>query len=148
MSDLKSHFDYDHWANRRLFTLTSGLAEAPEKSRLLASHILNAQRIWISRINEEESPLQVWELIPDDRWDHWLDRNRADMKVILSQKRGNLVVQYRNTEGKTFRSSQSDILQHVLMHGAYHRGQIAQLIRPLTEVPYTDFIFYTREQME
>lgn len=115
---------------------------------MLASHILNAQRIWISRINEEESPLQVWELIPDDRWDHWLDRNRADMKVILSQKRGNLVVQYRNTEGKTFRSSQSDILQHVLMHGAYHRGQIAQLIRPLTEVPYTDFIFYTREQME
>ncbi|MEZ5030286.1 MAG: DinB family protein [Saprospiraceae bacterium] len=148
MSDLKEQFDYDHWANRRLFTLTAGLPEPPEKARLLASHILNAQRIWISRIHEEESPLQVWEVLPLDKWTYWLDRNREDMRHILNQKQGNLVVQYRNSEGLTFRSSQSDILQHVLMHGAYHRGQIAQLIRPLTEVPYTDFIFYTREQMD
>ena len=27
MSDLKEQFDYDHWANRRLFTLTAGLPE-------------------------------------------------------------------------------------------------------------------------
>ena len=148
MTDLKDHFDYDHWANKRLFDLTRSTLDAPEKASILASHILNAQRIWISRIHEEDSPLEVWESIPSEKWGYWLDRNREDMAAILSQKQGNLVVQYRNSEGKTFRSSQSDILQHMLLHGAYHRGQIAQLIRPMTEVPYTDFIFYTREQME
>lgn len=147
MTDLKDHFDYDHWANKRLFDLINTTPDAPEKASILAAHILNAQRIWISRMREEESPLEVWQEIPTEKWPYWMDRNREDMTLILNQKQGNLVVQYRNADGVTFRSSQSDILQHVLMHGSYHRGQIAQLIRPMTDVPYTDFIFYTREQM-
>jgi uncharacterized damage-inducible protein DinB len=55
------------------------------------------------------------------------------------------IVAYRNSAGRDFRSSVSDIVTHVAMHGSYHRGQIARRLRSVgQEPPYTDFIQYTR----
>jgi uncharacterized damage-inducible protein DinB len=39
-----------------------------------------------------------------------------------------------------------DVLTHVLLHSAYHRGQIASQMRAGGEEPaYTDFIHATRQ---
>ena len=45
-----------------------------------------------------------------------------------------------------FRSSLHDILMHVIMHSAYHRGQIAADMRASGAEPvYTDFIHAVRQ---
>jgi uncharacterized damage-inducible protein DinB len=138
---------YEEWADRRLLACALQAEDRPERVDLLISHLLCAQRIWISRILGQPSPPEVWPAIPPALWLVWLDRNLEDLQAIRSHRRPDKVITYRNSKGEAFRNSVDDILQHLLLHGAYHRGQIAQLLRPLTDkLPYTDFIFYAREQ--
>ena len=55
-------------------------------------------------------------------------------------------VEYRNSKGESWSSSVEDILAHVLLHSAYHRGQIALQMRSSGIAPaYTDFIHAVRQ---
>ena len=54
-------------------------------------------------------------------------------------------VAYRNTKGEFWTSTVADILTHVVLHSAYHRGQIAAAIREAGGTPaYTDYIHAVR----
>ena len=56
-------------------------------------------------------------------------------------------VGYRNSQGEAWSSRKDDILMHVVMHSAYHRGQIAADMRSAGLVPaYTDFIHSVRQE--
>jgi uncharacterized damage-inducible protein DinB len=55
-------------------------------------------------------------------------------------------VAYQNSQGETWTSTVQDILTHVVLHSAYHRGQIASQMRATGEQPaYTDFIHAARQ---
>jgi uncharacterized damage-inducible protein DinB len=55
-------------------------------------------------------------------------------------------VEYRNSKGESWSSRVEDILAHVLLHSAYHRGQIALQMRSSgIEPAYTDFIHAVRQ---
>lgn len=55
-------------------------------------------------------------------------------------------VEYRNSKGEAWSSRVEDVLTHVLMHSAYHRGQIALEMRAAGAEPaYTDFIHAVRQ---
>jgi uncharacterized damage-inducible protein DinB len=55
------------------------------------------------------------------------------------------VATYRNSANIEFTSTVEDILIHVAMHGAYHRGQVARALRQGGAVPEpTDYIAFTR----
>ena len=55
-------------------------------------------------------------------------------------------ITYKNTGGETFTSQKQDVLLHVVMHSAYHRGQIAADMRAAGFTPaYTDFIHAVRQ---
>ena len=54
-------------------------------------------------------------------------------------------VAYRNSKGEFWTSTVTDILMHVVLHAAYHRGQIAAAIREAGGTPaYTDYIHAVR----
>ncbi len=54
-------------------------------------------------------------------------------------------VSYVNTKGEAYRNSVQEICMHLLLHSAYHRGQVAQLLRANGGEPaVTDYIFYKR----
>jgi len=54
-------------------------------------------------------------------------------------------ITYKNSAGDQFTSTIEDILTHVTMHGAYHRGQIAASIRASGDTPApTDYIAFVR----
>jgi uncharacterized damage-inducible protein DinB len=53
---------------------------------------------------------------------------------------------YKNSKSEPWTSLVRDILTHVFMHSAYHRGQIAADMRQAGQVPaYTDFIHGVRQ---
>jgi uncharacterized damage-inducible protein DinB len=55
-------------------------------------------------------------------------------------------IEYRNSKGELWSSRVEDVLTHVLMHSAYHRGQIALEMRAAGMEPaYTDFIHAVRQ---
>ena len=52
---------------------------------------------------------------------------------------------YRNSAGTAFDSRIDDILMHVAVHGAYHRGQVALSLRQEGVRPNpTDYIAFIR----
>jgi len=54
-------------------------------------------------------------------------------------------VSYRNSAGEAHASTVEEILTHVAMHGSYHRGQIALMVRAGGAVPAaSDFIAFVR----
>ena len=54
-------------------------------------------------------------------------------------------ITYRNRAGDQFTSTLDAILTHVALHGSYHRGQIAALLRGADQTPNpTDYIAFRR----
>ena len=55
-------------------------------------------------------------------------------------------VSYQNSKGESWSSRKDDILMHVITHSAYHRGQVAAIVRAAGSTPaYTDFIHSVRQ---
>jgi uncharacterized damage-inducible protein DinB len=53
---------------------------------------------------------------------------------------------YRNTKGEAFPYPLGEVLMHLVLHGAYHRGQVAFHLRSAgTQPPLTDYTKALRE---
>ena len=141
-------YQYDYWANQEVIESLS-VASPPEKAISLLGHIFAAQQIWLARLKEQDSSVfTVW---PDftlaecrglmesmeRQWAHFLDD--------LPPARYPETVAYRNTAGESFQTPRGEILTHVIIHGGYHRGQIATLLRQQDNpAAVTDFIAFVR----
>jgi uncharacterized damage-inducible protein DinB len=74
--------------------------------------------------------------------------NIAALRRLLADATPELLardVRYTNSAGRTYDSKLDDILLHVALHGTYHRGQVALIVRMAGGVPApTDYIAYVR----
>jgi uncharacterized damage-inducible protein DinB len=140
-------FEHDAWANATaLAALRAG--PAPHHARAWLAHIVAAERLWLARLRQEPPTMPVWPDLDLEEcaaelaelqggWIGWLD--------TLDQDGLGDGVGYRNTKGEFWTSTVGDILTHVVLHGSYHRGQIASAIRAAGGTPAnTDFIHAVR----
>jgi uncharacterized damage-inducible protein DinB len=78
----------------------------------------------------------------------WADELPASWKSFLadpSLSDPKRTITYTNSRGETWRSAVEDVCLHVLLHSAYHRGQVASQVRGGGDEPATtDFIHATR----
>lgn len=147
-------FDYDVWANRAALesvAALNGLNHAgAEQARKTLAHVIGAQRIWLSRFETPEHPnVEPWPALKLDEcraavedlyraWTGLVDRLGAEK---LAQ---DLV--YRNTKGVEFRTPMADVLTHLVIHSAYHRGQVAAAVREAGGKPAaTDYVVWIRK---
>ncbi|MEF2278042.1 DinB family protein [Deinococcus sp. YIM 134068] len=137
------------WANRRVLDALRGQTDPPPQALRLLAHLLAAEHVWLRRLRGEDAgTLPIW---PDwdlntceERFMESVEAYRVFLSA-LSDMGLEEVVTYPNSTGKVFQTSVGDILQHVFSHGAYHRGQIALLMRQAGREPVnTDFITFTR----
>lgn len=146
MQHLKELFDYDIWATRRLLDQVLALNEPSEKLLELSAHILQAQQYWILRIQGNQTGIDPWQPVPKQKFLALLERNRDELAELMNNYAHNRPVHYQIMNGEYQRNTLAEILHHLLLHSAYHRGQIAQLLAPMVpKVPSTDFIFYVRD---
>jgi uncharacterized damage-inducible protein DinB len=150
--DLQEHFrylsGYDEWANLEVIAALKGAGEPLERARKLMAHIISAELVWLTRIEQKPAPFPVW---PDLS----LEQCAEEAHSLAQSWRGlpagdggilDRLVHYKNSKGEAYESLVRDILTHVFMHSAYHRGQIAADIRQAGCVPaYTDFIHGVRQ---
>jgi uncharacterized damage-inducible protein DinB len=141
-------FSYDDWANREVLTSLQALNVAPPRSVKLLAHILSAEKLWYERLQLQKQTYPVW---PDFSLEHCKlvaeEMPKLWNEYLLPLKEDGLtrLLSYKNTKGESFSSSKQDILMHVIVHSAYHRGQIAADMRGAGAVPpYTDFIHAAR----
>jgi uncharacterized damage-inducible protein DinB len=135
------------WADALVAEALAAPQPDAESVRLFA-HIAAAEHLWHSRIQRIPPEHAVWPALSVTQAAALAERHAADFAVLLENANDTLlarIVEYRNSAGRDFRSSVSDIVVHVAMHGEHHRGQIARLVRASgREPPYTDYIQFTR----
>jgi len=137
----KKLFAYDDWANRETMAALEVAANAPPKSLAVMSHIIAAEWLWWARLEQREKRLPVWPDLTLDRFAAELDKLLEEWNAYLEEPPLDESIEYVNSKGERWTSTVGDVLTHVAMHSAYHRGQIAAQLRESGDVPpYTDFI--------
>ncbi len=142
---------YGHmrWADTRA---REALRDTPgalvERALELYSHVLGAEHIWLARLRQEKATVAVWPRLSVNEAGRLAGELHAGFDAFLAALGpGDLDrdVAYTNSAGQEFTSRVEDILVHVAMHGSYHRGQVALLIRDGGGTPApTDYIAYVR----
>lgn len=160
--DLLLLVDYHYWARDRMLDAVSVIA--PEQFtrpmgnsfssvRDTVAHICVAERIWITRLKgEKPQELHKPDRIPDvdaarKEWAE-LESEMREQLARLGPGAVNRTVEYQDLRG----NDQSDVLwqmlQHVVNHGTYHRGQITTMLRQMGADPprSMDLIAFYRER--
>ena len=139
-------FAYDDWANREV--LASLRQNQNARTLELLAHIFAAQRVWLERLLQEKQSVPVWpEFTLEQCESQAAELAQSWKKYLASIKTDGLqqTISYQNTKGEPFTSRTDDILMHIIMHSAYHRGQIATHVRAAGSTPAaTDFIHAVR----
>ena len=143
----RRQFAYNEWANREVLAALRASREASTRPVQLVAHVLSAERLWLERLTQQPQSLPVWPQLILEHCEEQasalvrLWREYLDAKLDLARS-----VSYKNSKGEPWTSTIQDILTHVLMHSAYHRGQIASHMRASGQTPpYTDFIHCVRQ---
>ena len=151
--DLTHHFrrqfEYDPWANREVLTAIRGSRASAARSLQLLAHIVSAELLWLERLQQQPQSQPVW---PEWSLDQCEARSMevGDLwrKYLAELAPDDLAktVSYKNSKGEPWTSTVEDVVTHVLLHSAYHRGQIASFMRANGDTPaYTDFIHAVRQ---
>jgi len=146
---LRRLFVHDDWANREALTSLRASGEPPPRALAWIAHVAAAERLWLVRLKEEKTRVVVWPSLTLTECESELTRLRAEWEELLGTLAPETLareVSYVNSKGEPWTSSVEDILLHVPLHSAYHRGQIAAELRASGREPaYTDFIHAARQ---
>ena len=117
-------FEYNLWANQKFGETLKGGAFKNPKILTFISHILNAQLIWIDRINGKASETKVWTEYPiESAVDKLLESSQAWLEMLENESDFDRMISYQNALGDSNSSVIYDIISHVANHGTHHRGQ-------------------------
>ena len=145
---LKKLVDHLAWADEAALASLRESAGSDSRGITFYGHILGAEAAWLSRIGGRVYEGKIWPTLSLDEAAALAAQNAADLRALIAPlTEADLAreIGYRNSAGREFRSSLEDILLHVALHGAYHRGQVALVIRGGGGEPIaTDYIGFIR----
>ncbi len=147
--DLRTMLDYHYWARDRLLDALDGLSSEQYNKDLGSSfksiretvvHIYAAEWAWYSRwIGTSPTALLSSDPYPDvpairEAWSEHETRVRAFVEG-LGEAGIAKVVEYRLLNGSAGATPFWQMLQHVVNHASYHRGQVTTMLRQLGAPP-------------
>jgi len=135
------------WADEQILSALDVDDPRLDESIALYGHLVAAEFIWLSRIlRRDTGAFGPWTVLPLAEAAKLAIAHAAGyVDLIESAPNREDIVSYRTTKGDPMDTPLGDILLHVALHGAYHRGQIASRLRRLEiAVPPTDFIVFSR----
>jgi uncharacterized damage-inducible protein DinB len=151
LEHLRRQFAHDAWANRAVLAELKTRTRPAVRELQLLAHILSAERLWLERIQNQPQSLPVWPAFSLDQ----CEAQTSELAQLWREYLGQISVStlsegvgYKNSKGEPWTSTVEDILTHVVLHSAYHRGQIASQARAGGSQPaYTDFIHAARQRL-
>jgi uncharacterized damage-inducible protein DinB len=142
---------YEHlaWADARTLEALRSMHAPPPDALRLFGHVVAAEHVWLTRIEGRAAEMPVWPSLGLEECAAVAARNQAGFAAVIGSSGDDAFareLRYRNTSGAEFVNRIEDILLHVAMHGQYHRGQVARIVRSEGGVPLsTDYIFFIRD---
>jgi uncharacterized damage-inducible protein DinB len=159
--EFRTLYEYNAWANRRVMEscarlnadqFTRDLVSSFHSVRDTLAHILGAEWLWLERWHGRSHSSLLFAGDFSDlsairaRWAE-VERDLTDFVASLTDDDVSRVYEYKTTEGVPYASPAWQMLQHVVNHGTYHRGQIATMLRQLgNKSQSTDLILFYRER--
>jgi len=153
-------FDYNAWANRRVFDAVARLPEEQYFRDLKSSHggihgtlahIVWAEQLWLHRWVGKPNPA-----VPQgadlnslaevrSRWEQ-VEAERGRFLAELFESRLDETKIVKPSSGGEYIHTFRQMFHHFIYHSSYHRGQIVTLLRQLgVKPPSTDLILYYRQ---
>jgi uncharacterized damage-inducible protein DinB len=144
---------HDRASTDALIEAMRGLEQVPQEVLDKMAHVIAAQHMWMHRfglLSEQIDDIfpkgQTLEAISTRAHDIGTQRERYTEG--LDDEACCRIVTYTATEGTQHTTMLADILLHLSLHGQYHRGQVARLLRDLSPEPVeTDYISFVREDV-
>jgi uncharacterized damage-inducible protein DinB len=141
--------DHLRWADRRTAESLTTLEKVPAEVLTMWAHLLAAEAVWLARLDGVAPPVAVWPALTLAECADLAERNHAALARYAGTDEArdpDRPVTYHNTRGRAFTNTVAEILHHVVLHGMYHRGQLAQAVRSGGGTPLaTDLIVFLRE---
>ena len=135
------------WADAEALRCLRDNHGTDDRALTIYAHVVAAEAVWLARIAGRKPDIAVWPTLTLDEAAALARRNADELESLLASSNDALDAEivYRNSAGTEFRSRIEDILVHVALHGAYHRGQISLLVRGGGGEPApTDYIAFVR----
>jgi uncharacterized damage-inducible protein DinB len=151
IDDFRNLIGYNDWANRRAIASVRSTPGPPPKAVRALGHLLVAELAWMKRMQENEDStgfdfwpggtIEMCEAMAGEA-----SRSYREFLAAVGEAGLRSTARYRNSKGVAYETPFGEILTHVLVHSAYHRGQVAMAVREQGGVPAsTDYIAYQRE---
>lgn len=145
---LLKELQYNFWANRMLAEALIRQNFTTGRPYEVYCHVLASEMVWAARCMEWDEQFKTWEIyVPKDLKLTAID-NYNWLSGVLLETSPDLekIISYKNSDGVPFKTPLHEILQHMLLHGQYHRGQVNSALRQAGLKPErVDYIVYQRE---
>jgi uncharacterized damage-inducible protein DinB len=136
------------WADAAVLEALRAAPGADPAITGLYAHVLAAEHVWHARLTGTPATVAVWPDLPAGECAALARESFERLREFVASLPPDGAarpVTYRNSAGNRFTSTVEDILLHVCLHGAYHRGQIALALRQDGAEPRpTDYIAWAR----
>jgi uncharacterized damage-inducible protein DinB len=156
-ADIHFQFEYNRWANARTLEAVASLSNEQFLKEMGSSftsvrdtltHIVSAEEVWLMRW-KGISPISMLDpaYFPDvrsikARWGE-IELDMWNFVSKISDESLQELVEYQNFQGEVWEYTLWQMMQHMVNHSTYHRGQIAAMMRQLGAVPPSlDFLVY------
>ena len=139
--------EHQHWADECTLQALRDQAEVPPAARARFLHVVAVEHLWLTRILGRPARVPVWPEFGLDDGARWMADNHRELLALRAAPPASLQrpCTYTTSDGRNFTNRAVDILVHVAMHGSWHRGQIATLMRQAGAEPAsTDYIAFVR----
>jgi len=164
LTDIHNLYDFNYWAKRRILGVVETLTPEQFSKNLNSSHggiqgtlihTMGAEEIWLKRW-KGESPASFakaeeypsFDLIAD-HWDMVEHEIMGFCHKLRTDEDLQKKIAYRDLKGNAFTQPLGHLMQHVVNHSTYHRGQVVTMLRQLNVKPVsTDLVAYYREKNE
>ena len=147
IDQLRRLFAHVRWADERVMEALRRADPLPPRTLEIYAHLVAAEHVWLSRLRGDPPRLAVWPRLDLDECAVLAAENAAAYSTYLDAMGDDTAgsIAYRNSAGDAFESRIDDVLMHVALHGSYHRGQLALLLRDAGAEPAaTDYIAWAR----
>jgi uncharacterized damage-inducible protein DinB len=157
LRDVEYLNEYNKWANARMLDaasrltaeqFTADLKSSHRSVRDTLAHTLAAEWIWLQRwkgtspkalLSAEEFPT-VESL--RDRWSQ-VENEYAEFIGGLGEDSLDRVISYTNTRDERWEYPLASMIQHLMNHSTYHRGQVTTMLRQLgAQVTSVDLLIF------
>ncbi|MCV2420527.1 DinB family protein [Paucibacter sp. DJ2R-2] len=151
MKTLQQLFAQKSWANQELFAVLADVdasqhAEDLHAALRMLNHIyvvdcifrahLNQEAHGYTRTNTDDTPsLEVLQFEQAEA-DAWFERYVAE----LSPQQAAEPLRFQFTDGDGGCMSREEMLLHLITHGAYHRGNVGQMLKAISVAPPRDLL--------